>query len=167
MWLDNFGSPRHLSRPWIQWNVQSKINWCASFGTKWSKPRANWMLENKILRLFGEPIKCLRMLQLYQKVVSKLYTIKELKGVAKMRSKMCSQRLQNSTKTSSPKITAAGKWTIPIAKEALGAFVYDQIQAPKCGKVSFAAPHYYNIQQEQPNLQKIERKKQNKLWQAN
>ena len=67
------------------------------------------MLENKILRLFGEPRKCLRMFQLYQKEVSKLYTIKELKGVAKMRSKMCSQRLQNSTKTSSPKITAAGK----------------------------------------------------------
>jgi len=46
------------------------------------------MIENKILRLFGEPIKCLRMLQLYQKEVSKLYIIKELKGGAKMRSKM-------------------------------------------------------------------------------
>ena len=103
MGLNTFGSPRHLSRPWIQWNVQSKRNWCTSFGTKWSKPRANWMLENKILRLFGEPIKCLRMLQLYKKEVSNLYTIKELKGVAKMRSKMCSQRLQNSTKTSSPR----------------------------------------------------------------
>ena len=80
---------------------------------------------------------------------------------------MCSQRLQNSAKTSSPNITAAAKWTIPRAKEALGAFVYDQIQAPKCVKVCFAAPHYYNIQKEQPNLQKSERKKQNKLWQAN
>ena len=104
------------------------------------------------------------MLQLYQKEVSKLYTIKELKGVAKMRSKMCSQRLQNSTKTNSPK---AGKCTILRAKEALVAFVYDHIQAPKCVKVSFAAPHYYSIQKEQPNLQKSERKKQNKLWQAN
>ena len=164
MGLNTFGSPRHLSSPWIQWNVQSKRNWCTNFRTKWSKPRANWMLENKILRLFREPIKCLRMLQLYQKEVSKLYTIKELKGVAKMRSKMCSQRLQNSTKTNSPK---AGKCTILRAKEALVAFVYDHIQAPKCVKVSFAAPHYYSIQKEQPNLQKSERKKQNKLWQAN
>ena len=84
-----------------------------------------------------------------------------------MRSKMCSHRLQNSTKTSSPKITGSGKCTILRANEALVAFVYDQIQAPKCVKVSFAAPHYYNIQKEQPNLQKSERKKQNKLWQAN
>jgi len=78
---------------------------------------------------------------------------------------MCSQRLQN-TKTSSQKITTAGKCTIPRANEALVAFVYDQIQAPKCVKVSFAAPHYYNTQKEQRNLQKSERKKQNKLWQA-
>jgi len=76
--------------------------------------------------------------------VSKLYIIKELKGVAKMRSKMCSHRLQNSTKTSSPKITGSGKCTILRANEALVAFVYDQIQAPKCVKVSFATPHYYN-----------------------
>jgi len=82
------------------------------------------------------------MLQLYQKEVSNLYTIKELKGIAKMMSKMCSQRLQSSTKTSSPKITAAGKWIIPRAKKALEAFVYDQIQAPMCVKVPFVAPHY-------------------------
>ena len=97
------------------------------------------------------------------KEVSKLYTIKELKGVAKMRSKVCSQRLQNNTKTSSPMITAVGKCIIPRTNEALVAFLYDQIQARKCVKVSFAALHYQNTQKEQQNLQKSERKKTNQI----
>jgi len=92
------------------------------------------MLENKILRLFGEPIKCLRMLEFYQNECPNYTQLKELKGVAEMRSKMCSQRLQNSTKTSSPKITATGKCTIPRAKEALVAFVYDQCSSTKVCK---------------------------------
>jgi len=71
------------------------------------------------------------MLQLYQNKCLNYTQLKELKGVAKMRSKMCSQRLQNSTTTSFSKITGAGKCTIPRAKEALVAFVYDQCSSTK------------------------------------
>jgi len=57
------------------------------------------MLENKILRIFGEPIKCLRMLQLYLNKCPSYTQLKELKGVAEMRSKICNQcvaKLHNS-----------------------------------------------------------------------
>ena len=99
------------------------------------------------------------MLQLYQNKCPNYAKLNELKGVVEMRSKMCSQRLQNNTKTSFPKITTVGKCTILIANEALVAFVYDQCSSTKVWKCSFATPQH----QKQPtNLQRVKERNKNK-----
>jgi len=110
----------------------------------------------KIFRIFGELVKCLRMLQLYQNKCPNYTQLKELKGVAEMRSKMCSHNQNKLSKDHS-----CWKMHYLESKWGFGSLCIWPNSSTKVCK-SFLS----STQKEQPNLQKSERKKQNKLWQA-